>query len=122
MAILKKLISGIFGFLSGLLGLGKKSGGYYLELDEAKSVTPAPAPKKEAPTPVAEPEPTPAPAAVTPVLNPLNLPAPTVTISPEPLTATPEAPTIPFVQFARRRPGANMKGFLDMAKQVKTSA
>ncbi|MDS3860343.1 hypothetical protein RIF25_05930 [Thermosynechococcaceae cyanobacterium BACA0444] len=122
MAILKKLFSALFGFLGGLLGLGKKSG-YYLELDEAKSVPKAPAPVAETPASEA-PVSTPARVAKveSPVPNPLNLPAPTVTTSPEPLTAAPETPAIPFVQFARRRPGANMKSFLELAKQVKTSA
>lgn len=124
MAILKKLFSALFGFLGGLLGLGKKSG-YYLELDEAKSVGQAPAvAKAESPAPeatVAPPESTPAVAKIeAPVANPLNLPAPTVTTNPEPLTAAPETPVVPFFQFARRRPGANMKSFLDLAKQVKT--
>lgn len=128
MAILKKLFSALFGFLGGLLGLGKKSG-YYLELDEVKSVPKAPTPlagtpAPEAPATTSPPVSTPAVVAKVeaPVPNPLNLPAPTVTTSPEPLTAVPETPAIPFVQFARRRPGANMKSFLELAKQVKTSA
>ncbi|MBW4552127.1 MAG: hypothetical protein KME35_13620 [Aphanocapsa sp. GSE-SYN-MK-11-07L] len=44
----------------------------------------------------------------------LNLPAPTV-------SSAPAEAASPFVKFARRRPGANMSAFLDMAKQVKTS-
>ncbi len=122
MAILKKLISGIFSFLTGLLGLGKKSGGYYLELDEAKSVGQAPAQATPAPVVKAEPTPaTPVKAETSaPAVNPLNLAAPTVSTNPEPFTAAPETPAIPFVQFARRRPGANMKGFLELARQVKT--
>ncbi|AFY61057.1 hypothetical protein [Synechococcus sp. PCC 6312] len=117
MAILKKLFSALFGFLGGLLGLGKKSG-YYLELDEAKSVPKAPAPAAETSAPVAPVKvETPAPTP-----NPLNLPAPTVTTNPEPLTTAPEAPAVPYFQFARRRPGANMKSFLELAKQVKTPA
>jgi hypothetical protein len=38
MDFIKKLISGILGFLTGLLPGKKKSNGYFLELDEAKDV------------------------------------------------------------------------------------
>ncbi len=55
-----------------------------------------------------------APVAAT-TASALNLPAPTVSNAPA------ESAAPPFVQFARRRPGANMSAFLDMAKQVKTS-
>lgn len=147
--LLGNLISGIFGFLGGLLGLNKKSG-YYLEYDESKALaatpngaqaasTPAqpesapskPEPIAVKPEPVAaksepaatKPEPaaakaepiktTPANPETVSVNNGLNLPQPTVTtFAPEYLLPKPTA--------NRRRPGANMSGYLDMARQVKT--
>jgi hypothetical protein len=39
MDFIKKLISGIVGFITGLLPGKKKSNGYFLELDEAKDAT-----------------------------------------------------------------------------------
>jgi hypothetical protein len=122
---IKKLIAGIFGFLTGLLPGKNKGSGYYLELkDEAApqtapaasngtKVTPSPAPtpaptaNKAAKTKPSEAEPTKAPAATT------KPPAET-TFAPKYLI--PSAAT----SNGRRRPGANMNAYLDMARQVKT--
>jgi len=156
---LGKLFSGILGFVGGLFG-GKKSGGYYLELEDAKgqgavapaAVAPAASKSKPAaattqPPKVTEPvtDGKVAVSAATQVVeenvksvvnevkqvtttkankakpvapantnNGLNLPEPKVTNFATDYLAAPTA-------AGRRRPGANMKSFLDMAKQVKTS-
>lgn len=144
--LLGSLISGIAAFFGGLLGSkkadsapslapkAKKSSGYFLELDEAKGLgTAAPAPVEKAAEPVAaqpvvappaaktEAAPKPAPAAPktapapepVAVANTLNLPKPSVaTFAPDYLA--PSAGS-----NGRRRPGANMSSFLDMARQVK---
>jgi len=133
---LKNLVSGIFGFLGGLFGSKEdsaagsapkvktsKSSGFFLEIDDAKGVgatvsapakvaTPAiataqPAAKSKPAAPAKAPEPV-------AVASALNLPKPTVT-----------APETDFVLTAvisngRRRPGANMASYLDMARQAKT--
>lgn len=150
-SFIKNLFNGIFAFLGGLLGQKQtpaladgeaapkvkknRNSGYFLELDEARSVpTPEPAKAKKpepaapaavGPTTVAAATPAPA-AAPTPVLtpapvetskpaaNPLNLPQPTVTFAPTYLNQTSS-------RNGRRRPGANMTYFLDMARKVKTS-
>lgn len=156
-------IKGLFGSIFGIFGRGKqtdaiaetkpkrkKSSGYFLELEDAKSVgnsasaasnNPAPAKPAEpvavAAEPVAAATPTQPEAAPTKkpsarkaklaaaekteltqpdsvaANNGLNLPQPTVTnFATEYL--------IPKVATPRRRPGANMSNFLDMARQVKT--
>ncbi|MBW4538344.1 MAG: hypothetical protein KME43_04265 [Myxacorys chilensis ATA2-1-KO14] len=51
--LIKKLFSGIFSFVGGLLG-GKKNGGYYMEADESKF---APLPSKSDAENSAKPEP-----------------------------------------------------------------
>jgi hypothetical protein len=142
--LIKKLFSGIFSLIGGLLRRKKSDSGYYLELNEAESGKAADAPKsvetkapktdkaapktdKAAPkadkaAPVAAAVAIAAPAVDTASLNgskpatanPLNLPQPTVSsFAPEYLTPKPTA--------GRRRPGANMSSFLEMAKTVKTS-
>lgn len=115
--------------------------GYYLELEEAKGVgatTPAKAleaaassvqttakttAKKVAsvaqaskPEPAkSEPATPKTPAAPAKVASALNLPGPTVTtFAPDYLAKA--------SSNGRRRPGANMSSFLDMARQVKTSS
>lgn len=145
--VFKSLFGGIFAFLGGLLG-GKqsqdtsaetapkvrKSKGYFLELEDAQGVkrppaepaAPKAAPAASVPAPAA---PAPAPVATTngsaPKAEPvkvaepaatakaLNLPQPTVTnFATDYLITT--------SNNGRRRPGANMSSFLDMARQVKT--
>lgn len=136
---LKNLFSGLLG----LIGLGskktaalgesqpkpaKRSSGYFLELDDAKGVSslpakpvekaadsgvavaPVAAKKVEAPT-KAEPA-KPAPAAVA---QALNLPQPQITN----FATTYLTPG--NGSGGRRRPGANMNAYLDMARQAKTS-
>lgn len=111
MNLLKKLfgaIFGLFGAIAKLFGLGKK-GEFYIELDEGKAAPATPA----TPTKTAEPAPQPAqPVAAAPT--------PILTAPAEP-TPTPVAPSVPYTRFARRRPGANMAAFLDMARQVRPS-
>ena len=141
---IKKLFSGIAAFLSGLLGGGKK-GGYYLEL---KDDSPAPAaPKAEAPKPEAPkveapkaeaPKPEPVAAQATPAPEaPKEKPKVELVQTATGLEAVP-APetngkiTASGTTFApqylnpitnsnpRRRPGANMAMYQDMARQVNT--
>jgi hypothetical protein len=106
---IKNLIGGIFSFIGGLFG---KKDEYYLELKEEAGET----------KPAAEPA-----APVT------AEPAKAATPKPEPAKAPKPAPAQPAVatetNFAtkylitpssgRRRPGANMNSFLDMASQAK---
>jgi hypothetical protein len=111
---IKKLIAGIIGFITGLLP-GKKGGGYYLELKEEEPTTkPAPASNngtKPAPAVAAAPAPAPKPekpakAEPTPVPTETNF-------------ATKYLIPTAANSNGRRRPGANMGSFLDMAKEVK---
>ncbi|MBD2666433.1 hypothetical protein B6N60_02474 [Richelia sinica FACHB-800] len=117
---IKKLFGGIFGLIGGILGFitglfGKKGNGYYLELKE--ETTP--------PQPAAKPTPAPAAAAKPAAAKKASTPAP----APAPAKPAPKLPAetafaskylIPTSSNGRRRPGANMSVFLDMASQVKT--
>lgn len=120
--LIKKLFSGIFTFIGKVLGFGGKTE----QLPAAKpDVEPAPTPAAQPQTFFLEPEEargyqssngrtasaTPAATAAS-----LNLPEPKVT-----QTANSSGDPA-YAQFARRRPGANMNAFLEMAKQVKTSS
>ena len=132
----KNLIGGIAGFFTGLLSSkkGKKSSeGFFMELEESEATPAAIAataiaaveklakpitankaaannkvaakatkPAKQAKQAAVEPEP--APAA-----NPLNLPQPTVSFA--------ETNQLPL-PTPRRRPGANMGSYLNMAKNM----
>jgi hypothetical protein len=142
---IKKLITGILGFLAGLLPGSKKNGGYYLQLDEsAAEPTPAPAPKP-APEPVAtsngtqatavasqpEKKPAPAPKAAKVEASKNGKAAPTEPVQAPAAVATKQEPAetafaskylIPTASNGRRRPGANMSSFLEMASQIKTPA
>lgn len=105
-------IFGIFGSLGKLLPSGKKTQNaekaIFLDGAEAKGY--ASASKAAAPSSPATPKGTPK-ATASATSNTLNLPQPTVTTS----NAAATAPA--YSQFGpRRRPGANMKAFLDMAK------
>jgi hypothetical protein len=113
-----KLLSVIGGVLGSILtlplklfssGKGKKAApkqksgeAFFLEESDAKGFK-APATKAK-----------PAAAPVAATATALNLPLPTV---------TPSAPATPVNNYAQfgpaRRPGANMKSFLDMAKTMK---
>ncbi|MCC5631668.1 hypothetical protein [Nostoc sphaeroides] len=175
MDFIKKLISGILGFITGLLPGKKKSNGYFLELDEAKDAakdaaqevasnvkkvaeTVASNVKKvtatEAPEAPEAPEASkpaslngtktaaaktkeksaknPKPADVTlvqtaeglkiePGKNAKAAAAKVLKEEPKETTFAPKylAPSATSSN-GRRRPGANMSAFLDMARQVKT--
>jgi hypothetical protein len=140
------LISGILGFVTGLLPGKKKSNGFFLELDEASTgAKPAVTAKPKA-TPtngtkaVAE-----AAAASTATEKPASKAVKTAKVEsskngkapkaePTPATVASTTPKIPTeTTFApkylapsaansngRRRPGANMSAYMDMASQVKT--
>ncbi|PSB30432.1 hypothetical protein [Stenomitos frigidus] len=132
---LKNLFSGLFSFIGGLFSSKKKQAaiadsapkprkssksGYFLELDEAKGVGTTPAPTKSvaaAPAKASEStngataKPAPKPVAAN---AGLNLPQPTVT------TFAPKYLAQAGSSNGRRRPGANMSSFLDLARQVKT--
>ncbi|MFN3679733.1 hypothetical protein [Thermosynechococcus sp.] len=117
MNLLKKLfgaIFGLFGAIAKLFGLGKK-GEFYIELDESTAAPATPKATAEA----AEPAPTPEPAAAPQTAQPVAAappPAATAPAAPMPVT-----PSVPYTRFARRRPGANMAAFLEMARQVRPS-
>lgn len=128
--LLRNLFSGIFGFLAGIVGFGKKSKtppldpstpqsekatitpasgngrakSFFLEGDEARSFTTA-EPKPAASVQKQETRESLAASGQT-----LNLPAPK-------FTARADLPT----SSDRRRPGANMQSYLNMARQLKTS-
>ncbi|QOV24139.1 hypothetical protein [Anabaenopsis elenkinii] len=139
---IKKLITGILSFITGLLP-GKKGNGYYLELDEAASDTaPETTDKQPEVAPVSRSN-----GSVAPVSGAVSTPVTTITTKveeakngsakkAEPTTASASnGITTPPVEntFApkylrtsgsgsnRRRPGANMNSYLDMARQMKTS-
>lgn len=138
---IKKLIAGILGFIAGLLPGKKKDGGYYLQLDESGAeVTPTPAARPaatsngtKATTKASEPATKPAPAAKAAKVEASKngKAAPTETAKAPVAVATKKEPTettfapkylAPSASTSngRRRPGANMSSFLDMANQVKT--
>ncbi|MEA5605165.1 hypothetical protein [Nostoc sp. UHCC 0252] len=177
MDFIKKLISGIFGFLTGLLPGKKKSNGYFLELDEAKDAVKDAAKEvasnakkvaetvtssaQKATAAIASEAPTqskpdslngtktaaqkgkeqkskeksaknPKPADVTlvqtaeglkiePGKNAKAAAAKTLKEEPKETTFAPKylAPSVTSSN-GRRRPGANMSAYLDMARQVKT--
>jgi hypothetical protein len=131
----KNLIGGVFGFIGGLFGGKKTKDGFFMELEEAPTAAPTAVATPEAPAAsakatkqsikaektaakaektaakaekaaakaaVAAAESAPAPAA-----NPLNLPEPTISFA--------EANRLP-TPTPRRRPGANMGSYLNMAK------
>ena len=122
--VIKKLIGGIFSFIAGLLPGKKTSGGYYLQLDESGAeVKPAPtviSNGAEASEPAKKPAPTALEAKVEVSKPPVQ--AATVVATKEP-TETNFATKylMPTASNVRRRPGANMSSFLDMASQVKTT-
>jgi hypothetical protein len=102
-----KIFAAIFGIFGKLLPSGKgQANTFFLEAEDAKGI--AKAPTQAAASSSAK-------SSNTPVASALNLPQPTVTSS---TAVTPVAPA--YSQFgSRRRPGANMKSYLDMAKTAK---
>ncbi|MCC5618151.1 hypothetical protein LC605_24310 [Nostoc sp. CHAB 5836] len=166
MDFIKKLISGILGFITGLLPGNKKSNGYFLELEEAKDATKevasnvkkvaetvalnakkvtatiaseAPSPSKpdslngtKASAAKAKSAKNPKPADVQliqtaeglkiePGKNAKAAAAKVIKEEPTETTFAPKylAPSVTSSNV-RRRPGANMSVYLDMARQVKT--
>ncbi len=167
---IKNLIAGILGFITGLLPGKKKSNGYFLELDEAKSIKPLETVKEAASNTqkAAEKVATEAKKAVETVISDSkkevetvpsktaassngkkaaaskgdsksvkaskNGKAPKAEPKPELTPAASKVAKIPAeTTFApkylapsatssngRRRPGANMTSFLEMARNVKT--
>jgi hypothetical protein len=156
---IKNLIAGILGFVTGLLPGKKKGNGYFLELDEAKSIKPLETVKKAASktqkaveTVISDSKkevetvPSKAPASsngTKPVASiadsksvkaSKNGKAPKAEPKPELTPAASKVAKIPTeTTFApkylapsatssngRRRPGANMTSFLEMARNVKT--
>jgi hypothetical protein len=145
MQFLSNIIKGILGFITGFL----KPKGFALEYKEdatpkaeapkAEAASPAPAlavseaPSAPAPASKAKktktfrgakapeasaPAAAPAAPAAAPVVVPaaaLNLPAPTVTFADVAMNPASGA------SVSRRRPGANMTGFISMARQVSPS-
>jgi hypothetical protein len=115
----------------------RKSNGYFLEIDDAKGTgntsngssekatesakKPEPVAAKAESKPAKKPEPVAAKAESAPakkpeqsaVANALNLPQPKVT------TFAPDY-LVPTSTNGRRRPGANMASYLNLARQVKT--
>ncbi|MCT7949904.1 hypothetical protein NG798_08910 [Ancylothrix sp. C2] len=132
---LKNIFGGIFGFLGKILGFGKKSE-YAYEFEAkpaAKAMTASqPAPKAETAktaAPKAAAKPATAEKATTKQEKPAKVenPAPAAAKKPEPAKAP--APVsgfstqylTPTATATRRRPGANMTSYLDMARQVNTT-
>jgi hypothetical protein len=153
---IKNLIAGIVGFITGLLPGKKKDNGYFLELDEAKSIKPLETVKEAASNTqkAAEKVATEAKKAVETVVSDSKKEVETVSSKPDSKSVkaskngkapkgepkpelTPAASKVAKIPaettFApkylapsatssngRRRPGANMASFLEMARTVKT--
>ena len=167
---IKNFFNGIIAFISGFFGSkksqdnqlqpakakNKKSGGYFMQLDESESqpeTTPkSTASKSDAPEPSTKAKPQPAAAKAEPAPSKVEKTAETAS-KPEPvrvelvqgaegLKAEPVKQPVttaasngkpaasktfatdyliqPSTSSPRRRPGANMNSYLDMARQVKT--
>lgn len=127
---LKNIFGGIFGFLGKILGFGKKSEyAFEFESNSAAKAVPASQPASKAETPKPAATEVKAEKATTKKEKPAKVetPAPAVAKKPEPATAP--APVggfsnqylTPTATATRRRPGANMTSYLDMAREVKTT-
>ena len=132
---IKKLFGGIFSFFGGLFG--SKKSGYYMELEESKGSTPAAKPEA-APVQKLEPLPTEKPEAAKVTKSkttkkkaepkpaaPAPAPAPAVAIAasePAKPAPAPKQEATPVMVTPRRRPGANMNSYLDMARNMQTSS
>jgi hypothetical protein len=103
---IKNLIAGILSFISGIFG---KKDEYYLELKEENELTATVAPVVKVES-VATPKVESIPA---PVEKPVEKPvvAKETTFAPQYL--------LTLTSRSRRRPGANMSGFMDMAREAK---
>lgn len=147
--LIKNFFSGIFSFLGGLIGSKKsinsapktrKSPGYFLELDEAES------PKAAVNKPTAETSPMVAFSEATQILKKESsersetsvassngsgssasvtekASAPAVAVAPKPEASVEFATKylVPTSNGTRRRPGANMNSYLDMARDMKSN-
>jgi hypothetical protein len=129
MGLIKNIIAGIFSFITGLFSSKKKGSGYYRELKESQSA-PVSKPAATATKPVAVAS---APAATKTKAAKAEKSNNGKVVTPQPVVAT-KTSNPADVAFAskyllsssttsngRRRPGANMSTFLDLASQVKTS-
>ncbi|MBW4496577.1 MAG: hypothetical protein KME26_26565 [Oscillatoria princeps RMCB-10] len=131
---IKNLFGGIFGFLGRLLGFNKSE--YVLELDSGSGTVPAakgqpaqPAktqPAKPAATEAkakAEPAPAKAAKSAAPAKESKSQPpkAAEPAKAPEPVGSFATRYLAPTPTSTRRRPGANMNTFMNMANQVKTA-
>jgi hypothetical protein len=132
---IKKIFASIFGIFGAILKLPlnllspkkdatggsapakpKKNKAFYLEASDAAGVPTPAAPQTAPKTTKAKAKKEIAIAAPVAATAALNLPQPTVTV-----TETP-APASNYKVFGpRRRPGANMKSYLDMAKTIKST-
>ncbi|HIK28593.1 MAG: hypothetical protein N3E45_06310 [Oscillatoriaceae bacterium SKW80] len=121
---LKNLLGGIFSFLGSLLGFKKSE--YVLEFESAPADAAAATtqPAKPAATKQSK-----SAKATAPASAPAKPSKPEVSAPPKSEPA--KAPAlvggfattylVPTVTFPRRRPGANMNSFLDMARQMNRS-
>ena len=113
--------------LNKLFG-GSKKEGFFLDLSDNQSpTTPAPSASAAAPAPIAPPE----PVAPDPVVEAPAAPVAVASVTPEAPAAPPATPEPVSANFAttyvrasgsgapRRRPSANMSGFMDMARSVR---
>jgi hypothetical protein len=126
---IKKLFGGIFSFLGGLFG--SKQSGYYMELEESKGSTPAAKPqaaqqKKLEPLPTGKPESAKATQSKSPQKKAETKPAAPIAKvepakpAPKEAAPAPKREATPVMVTPRRRPGANMTSYLDMARNMPT--
>jgi hypothetical protein len=125
---IKNLFAGIFGFFGRLFGFNKSE--YVLEFDSGSAPVPAgkgqPAqPPKTQPAKPAAPSATakaePAPAKPAQSAAPAKESKPQPPKAAEPVGGFATRYLVSTSTSTRRRPGANMNTFLDMANQVKTA-
>ncbi|MGM3306873.1 hypothetical protein ACSQ6I_13045 [Anabaena sp. WFMT] len=117
---IKNLIAGIVGFITGLFA--KKDNGYYLQLkEEATEAKPVATKAKAEPAkaPAAKAKPVATKATAEPAKAPAAKAEPAKAAVPTETTFAPKY-LVPSSSNGRRRPGANMNTYLDMARQVKT--
>jgi hypothetical protein len=130
--LIKNLFSGIFSFIGGLLSSKKSNGGYYLELSEAEAGKSIPAKAestavaaksaKAESTAVAAKPASPEPAVDVAATNGAKPTAPvTPASSSQPAANSTNDYLTPLSMGSRRRPGANMNSFLEMARGMKSA-
>lgn len=125
---IKNFFAGIFGFFGRLFGFNKSE--YVLEFDSGSATVPAgkgqtAEPAKTQPAKPAAPEAAakaePAPAAASKPAAPAQESKPQPPKAAEPAGGFATSYLVSTSTSTRRRPGANMNTFLDMANQVKTA-